>query len=164
LTVAGVRIEVLHPSRLTDYPQDPNHNSLVLRLVYGKTAFLLTGDIDGAAESEILRQGGIIRSGVMKSPHHGSRYSSGRFFLEAVCPQIIVISTGENMAGLPSDETMERYALVGARIYRTDLHGAVEITSDGKEYSVRTAVPLPAVRIRRHVQTQAESQRLNIER
>ncbi len=163
LTIAGVRIEVLHPSRSTDNPQDPNHNSLVLRLVYGKTAFLLTGDIDGAAESTILRQGGIIRSGVMKSPHHGSRYSSGRSFLEAVCPQIIVISTGENMAGLPSDETMERYALVGARIYRTDLHGAVEITSDGKEYSVHTAVPLPAVRIRRHVQIHGESQRLNLE-
>ncbi len=160
VTIAGVRIEVLHPARPSAHPQDPNHNSLVLRLVYGETSFLLTGDIDGAAESQILNTGSKIRAGVMKSPHHGSRYSSRTSFLDAVAPQIIVISTGRNRAGLPSDETLERYARVGARVYRTDLHGAVEITSDGKGYSVRTAVPLAAVRMRRHFPTQDDSARM----
>jgi competence protein ComEC len=160
LTIAGVRIEVLHPSSTSGSPSDPNHNSLVLRLVYGETSFLLTGDIDGAAEKEILRAGGEIRSGVLKSPHHGSRYSSQLSFLEAVSPRIIVISTGQNMPGLPSAETLERYARIGARVFRTDHHGAVEITSDGEKYSVRTAIPLPAVRMKRHFPIQAVSDRM----
>jgi len=143
----GVRIEVLHPSDedMGSSP-DPNRYSLVLRLIYGRTAVLLTGDITSAAEYEILEKCGEIEAEVMKSPHHGSRFSSSRPFLEAVAPRIIVISTGRQREGLPSPETLERYVRMGIDVYRTDIHGAVTVISDGTTVSIRTTVPLPPMR------------------
>ena len=84
---------------------------------------------------------------MMKSPHHGSRSSSSRPFLDAAAPRIVVISTGRRRAGLPASEVLERYFELGIDVYRTDVHGAVTVVSDGTTVAVHTAVPLPALRI-----------------
>jgi competence protein ComEC len=140
----GVRIEVLHPGKGEPGRQpDANHYSLALRLVYGETALMLTADIDAAAEREILSGSLVLESGVLKSPHHGSRTSSSTDFLQAVSPGMVVISTGRGRQGLPASQVLERYRRQGAIVYRTDVHGAVEVHSDGRMFSVRTAVPLP---------------------
>ena len=139
-----VRVQVLHPPRLGLSPREPNRNSLVLRLVYGRTAILLTGDIDATAEKDIQLAFRNIQSGVLKSPHHGSRTSSSRAFLFQTDPKIVVISTGRGLKGLPAPDTLKRYAERQISIYRTDIHGTVEIKSDGDAFSVRTAVPIPA--------------------
>lgn len=143
----GVRIEVLHPGAGdTDSSSEANRDSLVLRLVYGRTALLLTGDILAGSEREILEMCGEIGAAVLKSPHHGSRSSSSRAFLDAVSPRIVVISCGRQRQGLPAHEVLRRYVRMGALVYRTDIHGAITITSDGMTVSVRTAVPIPPIR------------------
>lgn len=136
-----VKINALHPEK--DYPYVPsihNNQSLVLRLTYGQITLLLTGDIEIKAETEILSTGAIIESQVLKSPHHGSLSSSSEAFLHKVHPQLVLISVGEgNRYGFPDPEVLTKYQEIGARVYRTDLHGAIEFSTDGKEISIRTA-------------------------
>ncbi|UCC41194.1 MAG: DNA internalization-related competence protein ComEC/Rec2, partial [Candidatus Aminicenantes bacterium] len=136
-----VKIEVLHPKKDNPYVQTVhNDQSLVLRISYGQTSFLLAGDIGIDAEREILENVNEIKSQVLKSPHHGSNSSSSTTILRSVAPRIVVITVGEgNRYGLPDQEVLEKYGKIGARIYRTDLHGAVEVSSDGQRISVRTS-------------------------
>jgi len=136
-----VKIEVLHPEQGDILVSTiRNDDSLVLRLSYGQTSFLLSGDIGINAERKILEYFSEIKSQVLKSPHHGSRSSSSEDFLESVAPRIVVISVGEgNYYGFPNQEVLERYEQIGAEIFRTDIHGAVEIGSNGQTISVRTS-------------------------
>jgi len=138
----SIRIDVLHPEKGAPFVYSiQNDHSLVLRLSYGQTAFLLPGDIGKDAETEILNATKEIKSQLLKSPHHGSNSSSSRAFLLKVAPQIVIISVGEgNRHGFPDQEVLYRYKKAGAKIYRTDLHGAVEVSSDGKRISIRTAL------------------------
>ena len=141
--IGGVSLQVLHPPKnpLTAFTGH-NNQSLAIQLTYGKTSFLLTGDIEALAEQEILSSSPNIRSQVLKSPHHGSHTSSSIDFLKAVSPEITVISVGRsNPYHLPSTQILERYTQLGIKVYRTDIHGAVEITSDGHTLSIRTARP-----------------------
>ncbi len=139
----GVMVQVLHPTRIGLSPREANRNSLVLRLVFGSTALLLTGDIDAAAEKDIQLAFSHLETGVIKSPHHGSRTSSSMAFLNRTDPKIAVISTGRGLKGLPAHTILKRYAERKISVYRTDMHGTVEIKSDGKAFAVRTAVPIP---------------------
>lgn len=136
-----VKIEVLHPERGEPYVQSVNNDqSLVLRLTYGQTSFLLTGDIEKDAESQILDSFRDVKSQVLKSPHHGSMSSSSKAFLDRVSPRIIAISVGEgNSYGFPDWQVLDSYHQMKADIYRTDIHGAVEVSSDGRRIFVRTA-------------------------
>jgi competence protein ComEC len=134
--INGVGVEFLHPlkeSQLTG----PNNNSLVMKITYGKRSFLFTGDIGGEAEELLV--GRDIRADVVKVPHHGSRSSSTARFLDAVDPEVAVISAGwENIFGFPHKEVIGRYSSRGINLLRTDVHGAVTITTDGQGVSVRT--------------------------
>ena len=136
-----VHIDVLHPEK--DYPYVPsihNDQSLVLRITYGQIALLLTGDIETRAEQDILKTNALIESQVLKCPHHGSYSSSSEPFLQKVRPHQALISVGEgNRYGFPDPEVLTRYREIGAQVYRTDLHGAIEISTDGKDISIRTA-------------------------
>jgi competence protein ComEC len=139
--VGEVKLNVLHPKK--SYPIVPsvhNNQSLVLRLTYGQISFLLTGDIEAKAESEILRTSFRMKSHVLKSPHHGSKSSSSQAFLHKVHPRLIIISVGEgNRYGLPDPEVLTRYRKIGANVFRTDSHGAIEVATDGRDISIRTA-------------------------
>ncbi|MGD1010787.1 MAG: DNA internalization-related competence protein ComEC/Rec2 [Candidatus Aminicenantales bacterium] len=140
--VGDALVEVLHPGRGGGPgPRAAgNDSSLVLRLSYGRTAFLLSGDIEAAAESEILGAGGDIRSTVLKSPHHGSGSSSSLPFLQRVRPDDVLISVGEgNRYGFPAPPVLERYRSLAVTVYRTDLHGAIECSTDGTRIRFRTA-------------------------
>jgi competence protein ComEC len=136
-----VRIDVLFPEKADPIvPSADNEQSLVLRLEYGETSFLLTGDIGAQSETKILELDGKLRSQVLKSPHHGSSSSSSKDFLEKVEPRIAVISVGDgNRYGFPSQDVLKRYEEMGMTVYRTDIHGAVELRSDGRRISIRTA-------------------------
>jgi competence protein ComEC len=136
-----VRIEVLHPEKGEPYVYTiSNDHSLVLRLSYNQISFLLPGDIGRDAEKKILESLGQIKSQVLKSPHHGSASSSTEAFLHRISPEIVVISLGEgNRYGFPDQGILERYKKIGAKIFRTDVHGAVEISSDGRTIFIRTA-------------------------
>jgi competence protein ComEC len=141
-TIGGVRIEILAPDEEdSSRTGAENERSLVLRLTYGSTSFLLTGDIAASAERRLAGSGRAIRTDVLKSPHHGSRSSSSPEFLDSVSPRIVVISVGrDNRYGLPDPGIVARYEERGIRVLRTDRDGAVEIASDGERLSIRTAV------------------------
>ena len=138
----GVRIRVLHPPPADwERRRVRNDDSVVLEVLYGDVAILLTGDIGKDIERAILSQLTPARIRILKVAHHGSRTSSSAEFLEAWRPQIAIISCGRgNSFGHPAPEVIERLKSVGAEIYRTDLDGEVTFDTDGKEFSVRTFV------------------------
>ena len=109
-----------------------NHQSVVIQLHFGKTAFLFMGDAEAAAESHICRSAYLARNPFLKAGHHGSRTSSSDIFLKRIRPKAAVVSVGErNRFGHPSPVVMNRYRQLGIPLYRTDRAGAVIFRSDG---------------------------------
>jgi competence protein ComEC len=137
----GVAAEVLHPSVRSAFEQHPDNNaSLVLRLRYGRTSLLLTGDTEEEAERDMLRAGENVRADVLKLGHHGSLTSSSESFLEAVRPQVAIVSAGRgNVYGHPHPEILARLEARHIRLFRTDRNGAITIVSDGREMKIATA-------------------------
>ncbi len=128
----GVRLEILHPAAEL-LPDERNENSVAMRLVYGDFSLVLTGDAEERAEQAMLARNDPLVSLVYKAGHHGSNGSSSMPFLQAVRPQIIVISVGaDNNFGHPSPEMLQRAQDVGAAILRTDELGTIEAVSDGR--------------------------------
>jgi competence protein ComEC len=112
-----------------------NDNSIVLRVSYGRSVVLLTGDIERDAEDEILASGRSIRATLLKVPHHGSATSSTRRFLRRVRPELAIISSGaQNRHRLPHRRVLQRYRTLGINVLRTDFFGAisVELTKRGQ--------------------------------
>ncbi|MCS6925185.1 MAG: DNA internalization-related competence protein ComEC/Rec2 [Candidatus Binatia bacterium] len=137
-TISGVQIQVLHPpchsSRL-----DTNNASLVLRLSYDTIDVLFSGDIEAPAEQVLLSAPLPLRSEIVKVPHHGSRTSSTRAFVEAISPQVAVMSLGaHNRFRFPAPEVVQRYERQGSRVLRTDLAGTIFLRSDGQTYHITT--------------------------
>jgi len=138
-----VTIDVLHPPKplLRGSPRgrssDVNSNSLVLLLRYRDVRVLLPGDIEEEAERRLLEQRTDLSAQVLKVPHHGGRTSSSLPFLERVRPTVAVVSAGYRNRFLhPHQETLERYRAMGIELYRTDRHGAVTVTTDGRTIDV----------------------------
>jgi competence protein ComEC len=138
-----VRIRTLHPplGQLERVGLGPNDLSLVLQMSYGMIDFLFTGDIPADVERDLREEYINLESEVLKVPHHGSRGSSSREFLNAVRPQIAVVQVGRNNSfGHPNEETLERYESVKCRVLRTDLDGAITVRSNGKSFHLRREV------------------------
>lgn len=115
-------------------PEDTNNTSIVIRIVYGDTSFLFTGDAEQETEEKILESGQDIESTVLKVGHHGSSTSTSQAFLDAVSPTYAVISCGkDNSYGHPHSETLAKLASAGVEVLRTDELGDIYCTSDGTE-------------------------------
>ena len=115
-------------------PEDTNNTSIVIRIVYGDTSFLFTGDAEQETEARILESGQDIESTVLKVGHHGSSTSTSQAFLDAVSPTYAVISCGKgNSYGHPHSETLAKLASAGVEVLRTDELGDIYCTSDGSE-------------------------------
>jgi len=126
----GVKVQVLSAGVDSD---DLNEQSIVMKVAYGDTSFLFTGDIGFDAESSLLKSGYNLKSDVLKVGHHGSRHSSGTSFLKAVDPKYSVIEVGaDNSYNHPSKQALGRLQAAGSTVYRTDYDGTVEAASDGK--------------------------------
>ena len=136
--IGGVRIQILHPP-CGQTGLDTNDASLVLRLSHGEVDFLFSGDVERAGERALLARPARLESDILKVPHHGSRSSSTRPFLEAVSPQVAIASLGHNNRfRFPAPEVVERYEQQGVELLRTDQVGTVTVRSDGKSYRVET--------------------------
>ena len=137
---------VLHPGSTFVSDQEPppvgmNNTSIVLRVGYGNTSVLLTGDAEQEAERELLGWGNRLNADVLKVGHHGASTSSGEAFVQAVYPEIAILSVGKwNPFGHPSEEVMDRLARIGARIYRTDHEGAVTLRIAPECIKVQTMI------------------------
>ncbi len=139
----GVELVVLHPGpELMEHTNaDANNNSVVIRLAMGQVSFLLTGDIEAAAEGVLVASGQKLTSTVLKAPHHGSSTSSSAAFLNAVNPELVIISVGaDNRFGHPWPQVLERLekSVGGERILRTDERGTIEVMTDGERIWVKT--------------------------
>lgn len=118
---------------------ETNDTSLVLRVDYGSTSFLLTGDMEADAERDLVNSGANLKADVLQVGHHGSSTSTSYIFLNAVLPEMGVISCGvNNKYGHPHEETLSILRDAGVDVYRTDLLGTVVIGSDGQNYTIRT--------------------------
>jgi competence protein ComEC len=147
VNVDGVEIVARHPS-WPDWERQKvrNDDSLVLELRWRDVSVLLTGDIGRVPEAGIASgletadgASALRPIRVVKIPHHGSLTSSSARFVEAIHPQIAVVSAGRsNHFGHPVPEVLERYRAVGAEVFRTDRDGAVFVETDGRTVSVRT--------------------------
>ena len=139
----GVGLAILHPGPdLMRYTEaDSNNNSVVTRLVMGQVSFLLPGDIEEVAEERLVASGQELASTVLKVPHHGGNTSSSPAFLNAVSPELAVISVGaDNRFGHPSPQVLERLeeSVGEERILRTDERGTIEVVTDGERVWIKT--------------------------
>jgi competence protein ComEC len=136
-------IDVLNPQKT--FFDDPNNNSVVLRLIYRNETFLFTGDAAQGAESAMLSDEDNLSADVLKVGHHGDSRSSSTKFLKAVHPEIAVIEDGyNNDHHNPSNITLNRLKAANVTLYRTDLNGTVTIESDGSSLRVTTQTDYPA--------------------
>lgn len=130
LKMGDLRLWCLHPS--ADFNErDINEQSLVFRLEYGGLSALFTGDIEDGGERQILECTApeLLRADILKAAHHGSKTSSSPAFLQAVLPEMAVLSYGEgNSYGHPSPEVVERMEEMGTVLWRTAECGAVIVT------------------------------------
>ncbi len=137
----GVSVEVLGPRPHRPPRSVRNDDSIVLALRFGEVRFLLTGDIEAAAEAELVRgtkAGMVLAAAVLKVPHHGSRGSSSAEFVAAVGPVVAVASAGaRNPFGHPHPDVLRRYREAGALVLRTDREGTTFVSTDGRRVWVR---------------------------
>lgn len=111
---------------------DTNNTSIVLKITYGSTSFLFTGDGEREVEQAMLNRGESLSATVLKVGHHGSSTSTSYAFLWQVMPQYAVISCGKNNSyGHPHDAVLSRLRDADVALFRTDLQGDILCTSDG---------------------------------
>ena len=111
--------------------EDTNDTSIVLRIDYGATSFLLTGDMEADAERDLVNSGANLKVDVLQVGHHGSSTSTSYVFLNAVLPEMGIISCGvNNKYGHPHEETLSILRDAGVGVYRTDLLGTITVSSD----------------------------------
>jgi competence protein ComEC len=139
----GVRVKVLWPP---NYPvqemnnlsyDEVNDTSLVLKITFGKISFLIPGDISADVEKQLIESKTDLRSDVLVVPHHGSGYSSSAEFIKAVACRYAIVSAGKsNVFKHPHPSVLQRYKEAGVSIFRTDLDGAITLTTDGNNLHI----------------------------
>lgn len=128
----GAYLDILYPDRDVSTVES-NTGSIVARVVYGETSFLLTGDAPASVESWLVTlDGASLQSDVLKAGHHGSRTSTSAELLSVVDPLYVVVSAGkDNSYGHPHEEVVTTVMESGAQLLRTMGAGPVTFKSDG---------------------------------
>jgi competence protein ComEC len=139
----GATLEVLNPPPdfLEGTESDIDNNGVVLRLVMGDVSFLLTADLYGDGELYLVCERVELKSTVLQVSHHGSSTSTTASFLDAVDPDVAVISAGaDNRFDHPNDDVMARLTeKVGEDgIYLTSERGTITFTTDGERLWMET--------------------------
>ena len=145
--ISGLEIKLIHPpvdfvgSSTSPTDKELNNLSLVVRLRYKDVSLLFPGDIEKETEDQLVRLAHLEPVDLLLVPHHGSRSSSSITFLQRLKPKIAIFSVGfDNRFHLPAHKIRQRYDALGIRTYRTDLHGAITVTTDGREIEVETFI------------------------
>ena len=133
-------VRILAPDSGQKETDDPNNLAVVALVEYKGLQILFPGDIESAAEQDLISDGQATKVDILKVPHHGSRDAGYYRFLKAVDPEVAVISVGAgNPYHHPAPSTVDKLKDLGAKVYRTDKNGSVTIESDGKQLSVLTS-------------------------
>jgi len=136
ISVGSLTIRVLSPP----FRNDQNNGSVGLLLEFGEFRALYTGDSERFALDAWLRRGSVPNVTLLKVAHHGARNGTSRRWVAATRPRIAVISVGPNSYGHPAAEVEWMWSTSGARVYRTDQQGTIEIiASRDARVVVRTA-------------------------
>lgn len=135
-SLGSATVTVLGPTDVNS-AMDVNDMSLVLRIDYGDTSFLFTGDAEQEEQQLLMyNEYDELNVTVLKAAHHGSSNGASYAWVKAVSPEITVISCGTaNSYGHPHEETLNLLKVAGSKVYRTDLQGDITVTSDGKTVS-----------------------------
>ncbi|WP_010239921.1 ComEC/Rec2 family competence protein [Clostridium arbusti] len=131
----NIQCQVLAPNH-SSY-DNLNNYSIVLKITYKNSKFLFNGDAEEESENEILSNGFDVSCDILKLGHHGSKTSTSEDFLKEASPKIAIISCGKNNDyGHPHKITLDKLASINSKIYRTDLHGNIVLSSDGNQIKV----------------------------
>ena len=137
LRLGGATVTILHcwPEAI-DYGRT-NDSSIVVRIDYGQTSFIITGDAEDWSEYMMIDSGMNLKADVLRVAHHGSSTASTLEFLQSVRPEYAVISVGkDNGYGHPHQEVLDRLNEVGSKILRTDELGTIVMNSNGETITI----------------------------
>ena len=147
IKINGALVEILHPvpGKAEDTAggngNSLNNHSLVLRITFAGKSFLFPGDLEKEGENEVLanKADGDIRSHVLLAPHHGSKTSGSKAFLERIRPELCVVSAGKGASHDFPHPTIEKRLLeMGCKVLTTSKVGAISIRVDEEEFEVET--------------------------
>ena len=138
LQLGNAVITILHCWPEAVQQSRTNDSSIVLRIDFGSTSFLFTGDAEDWSEYMMIDSRVNLKADVLKVSHHGSGTASTEEFLKAVQPEYAVISVGKNNEyGHPHRNVLDRLSSIGASVLRTDELGTIIIESDGENITLR---------------------------
>ncbi len=120
-----------------------NDDSMVIELEYGRVSVVLAGDIGAEVERGLAPRFDPAALRALKIPHHGSSTSSARAFVSALRPRVAMLTAGTGTK--VNDDVLRRYGEIGATVYRTDVHGAITVETDGRSLTVSTFTGARAV-------------------
>lgn len=106
-----------------------NDNSVIIRIVYGDTAFLFSGDLSSAAEQALIATGKNLQANVLLANHHGAATSNSSTFLDFVKPEFVVVSAAPHN-NYPHRDTLRRLSESNIKLLETALLGEVVFSSD----------------------------------
>ena len=141
LSVLGPVPPLFTKDQLRGGGNEPNANSVVLRLDYGEFSMLLTGDAEAQTEQRLVERDARLEADVLKVGHHGSKYASSESLLRRGEFKVALVScSADNRYGHPSPEALARLKAAGLKLYRTDLQGEIKLTTRGREddYKITT--------------------------
>jgi competence protein ComEC len=135
----GAYADILYPTKDVSRLKDTNAGSIVMRVVYGKTSIMLTGDAPSKVEQELFLTWGYgLDSDVLKAGHHGSKTSSLPDFVESVSPEYVVFSRGcDNRYGHPHVGVVSYFKSQNVKILDTCEDGSVTFSSDRQTVQVK---------------------------
>ncbi|MBQ7064642.1 MAG: MBL fold metallo-hydrolase [Firmicutes bacterium] len=140
IRLGSALITFIGPVDMTLAAEEENNISIILRIEYGETSFLFTGDAEAAEEESVTSSGQALQSTLLKVAHHGSFSSSTEQFLTAVKPRYAVISVGrDNEFDHPHNVCLRRLDRYCKEVYRTDTDGEIICRSDGHTLTFETA-------------------------
>ncbi len=135
----GFTLELFQNDSQNNHPLKGNERSLIAKVSCGRVRILFMGDAPSSVEKSLIQSTRDLRSSILKIGHHGSKDASSQTFLETVQPETCIIScSSDNRWGHPMPQVLERVAVIGADIYRTDKHGAITIQVDGTSYKLES--------------------------
>lgn len=128
------KISIIAPN--SEKYEDLNNYSVVIKLIYKDISYLYMGDAEKLSEGEIKDD---VKADIIKVGHHGSLSSSSLAFIKKVKPSYAIIQVGsDNSYGHPNKNILNRYEVIGAKIYRTDLNGNIVVSTNGEKVSIAT--------------------------
>jgi competence protein ComEC len=152
IPMRGVEVTVLAPPEGYLANGESNENSIVLHIQFGASSVLLPGDAESASEAYLVETyGDRLNSTVLVLGHHGSRSSTSDAFLDAVAPEVAVVSSAYgSQYGHPHESVLQRLAADSSPTYWTATHGTITFTSNGSAVTVATqrAAPTNATELR----------------